>query len=220
LANPNNPTGTVLSEEELKAIAEVVEKAGLIVVADEIYAELTYDVKHTSFPSLPGMKERTVLLRGFSKAFAMTGWRIGYACGPSEVIQAMLKIHQYVALCAPTPAQVAALEALRNGGAELSRMRQQYDRCRRVLVDGLNEMGLRCVMPRGAFFAFPKVGHLGMSSEEFCERLLLEEKVAVVPGNVFGGSGEGFVRCSFAVSMENLTEALERIERFVKRKGR
>jgi len=217
LANPNNPTGVVMSEEELRAVAEVVEERDLIVIADEIYAELTYDVKHVSFASLPGMRERTVLLRGFSKAFAMTGWRVGYACGPAEIIEAMLKIHQYVALCAPTPAQVGALEALRNGRGELLRMRQQYDRCRRVLVDGLNELGLKCIMPQGAFYAFPKVGHLGMSSEEFSERLLLEEKVAVVPGNVFGQSGEGFVRCSFATSMDNLTEALERIERFLRK---
>ncbi|HIE09089.1 MAG TPA: aminotransferase class I/II-fold pyridoxal phosphate-dependent enzyme [Armatimonadetes bacterium] len=217
LANPNNPTGVVMSEEELRAVAEVVEERDLIVIADEIYAELTYDVKHVSFASLPGMRERTVLLRGFSKAFAMTGWRVGYACGPAEIIEAMLKIHQYVALCAPTPAQVGALEALRNGRGELLRMRQQYDRCRRVLVDGLNELGLKCIMPQGAFYAFPKVGHLGMSSEEFSERLLLEERVAVVPGNVFGQSGEGFVRCSFATSMDNLTEALERIERFLRK---
>ena len=217
LANPNNPTGVVMSEEELRAVAEVVEERDLIVIADEIYAELTYDVKHVSFASLPGMRERTVLLRGFSKAFAMTGWRVGYACGPAEIIEAMLKIHQYVALCAPTPAQVGALEALRNGRGELLRMRQQYDRCRRVLVDGLNELGLKCIMPQGAFYAFPKVRHLGMSSEEFSERLLLEEKVAVVPGNVFGQSGEGFVRCSFATSMDNLTEALERIERFLRK---
>lgn len=217
LANPNNPTGTVMTEEELRAIAEVVEEAGLIVLADEIYAELTYDVKHVCFPSLPGMEERTVLLRGFSKAFAMTGWRVGYACGPCEVIDAMLKIHQYVALCAPAPAQVAAIEALRNGRAELLRMRQQYDHCRRVLVDGLNELGLKCIMPQGAFYAFPKVSHLGLSSEEFAQRLLLEERVAVVPGNVFGESGEGFIRCSFATSIDNLTEALERIECFLRK---
>ena len=215
LCYPNNPTGAIMTEEELAAIAEVVEKNDLIVLADEIYSELTYDQSHTSFASLPRMKERTVVLNGFSKAYAMTGWRIGYAAAPEPVIKAMMKIHQYTMLCAPVVSQNAALEALRNGKQERKEMIESYNRRRRVISKGLNELGLDCAKPEGAFYAFPSIKSTGLSSEEFAERLLEEEGVVVIPGNVFGASGEGFVRCSYAASLDDIYEALNRMENFI-----
>ncbi len=219
LGYPNNPTGAVLPREELERIAAVAERNDLLVIADEIYDRLTYGVTHTSFASLPGMKERTVLLGGFSKDYAMTGWRVGYACAPAELIEAMMKVHQYVIMCAPTAAQAAALEALRSGEPYVQAMVDEYDRRRRVIVDGLNSIGLPTFEPRGAFYAFPDVRPTGLSSEEFVEALLKEEKVVTVPGDVFGPSGAGYVRLCYANSMENIEEALERIERFVRRRA-
>lgn len=218
LSYPNNPTGATISREELMEIAKVVKKHDLIVISDEVYDKLTYQGKHTCFASLPAMKNRTILLNGFSKAYAMTGWRMGYACGHPEVIGHMTKIHQYTMLCAPVTAQMAALEALQNGRDEMQKMVAEYDRRRKLVVKGFNEIGLSCFEPKGAFYAFPSVKNTGLSSVEFAERLLMEAKVAVVPGNVFGsnGVGEGHIRCSYAASVENLTEALERIGRFVK----
>ncbi len=215
LCYPNNPTGAIMTEEELAAIAEVVNKYDLIVLADEIYSELTYDQSHTSFASLPKMKERTVLLNGFSKAYAMTGWRIGYAAAPEPVIKAMMKIHQYTMLCAPVVSQNAAIEALRNGKQERKEMIESYNRRRRVISKGLNEIGLDCAKPQGAFYAFPSIKSTGLSSEEFAEKLLEEEGVVVIPGNVFGGSGEGFVRCSYAAGLDDIYEALNRMENFL-----
>lgn len=196
-------------------IARLVEKHDLIVITDEIYAELTYGQKHVSFASLPGMKDRTILISGFSKAFAMTGWRMGYACGHPELIGAMLKIHQYTVMCAPVMGQMAALEALRNGLEEKDKMVDSYNQRRRLVVKGFREIGLQCHEPQGAFYAFPSIVTTGLSSEEFAERLLLENKVAVVPGHVFGLGGEGFIRCSYATSVQQLTEALHRIGEFV-----
>ncbi|MDP9381708.1 MAG: aminotransferase class I/II-fold pyridoxal phosphate-dependent enzyme [Chloroflexota bacterium] len=219
LGYPNNPTGAVLPREELERIAAVAERNDLLVIADEIYDRLTYGVTHTSFASLPGMKERTVLLGGFSKDYAMTGWRVGYACAPAELIEAMMKVHQYVIMCAPTAAQAAALEALRSGEPYVQAMVDEYDRRRRVIVDGLNSIGLPTFEPRGAFYAFPDVRPTGLSSEEFVEALLKEEKVVTVPGDVFGPSGAGYVRLCYANSMENIEEALERIERFARRRA-
>ena len=215
LCYPNNPTGAVMNKEELEEIARLVEKHDLFVLADEIYGELTYDHSHTSFASLPGMKERTVLLNGFSKAYAMTGWRIGYAAAPEPIIKAMMKIHQYTMLCAPIVSQSAALEALRNGNKEKDKMVKSYNQRRRVIVKGLNEIGLDCFEPKGSFYAFPSIQSTGLSSEEFAERLLQEEGVVVIPGNVFGASGEGFIRCSYAASLEDIYEALNRMERFL-----
>ena len=215
LCYPNNPTGAVMTEEELKEIAEIVEENDLFVLADEIYAELTYDYSYTSFASLEGMKERTVLLNGFSKAYAMTGWRIGYAAAPEPIISAMMKIHQYTMLCAPIVSQNAALEALRNGNQEKDKMVKSYNQRRRVIVKGLNEIGLDCFETKGSFYVFPSIKSTGLSSEEFAQQLLEEEGVVVIPGNVFGESGEGFVRCSYAASLENIYEALNRMERFV-----
>lgn len=216
LSYPNNPTGATISGEELMEIAKVVKKHDLIVISDEIYDHLTYEGKHTCFAALPAMKNRTVLLNGFSKAYAMTGWRLGYACGHPEVITHMTKIHQYTMLCAPVMAQMAALEALQNGAEEMSRMVAEYDRRRRLVLKGFREIGLPCFEPKGAFYAFPSIEHTGLSSDEFAERLLMEAKVAVVPGNVFGANGEGHVRCSYAASVESITEAIERIGRFLK----
>jgi aminotransferase len=215
LCSPNNPTGTLLSRSDLEAIAKVVEKHDLLVLADEIYAELVYDDVYTSFPTLKGMKERTILISGFSKGFAMTGWRLGFVCAPQEIAQAMLKIHQYAMMCAPTMAQFAALEALKNGRDDVEAMRKSYRQRRNYFVQSLNEIGLSCHNPGGAFYAFPSIQSTGLTSEEFAERLLLQEKVAVVPGNVFGVSGEGYVRCSYASSMEQLQEAIKRMKRFV-----
>lgn len=217
---PNNPTGAIMDREGAEAIAALAIKHDLLVISDEIYAHLTYDGKHVCIPSIPGMAERTLLLNGFSKAYAMTGWRLGYAAGPADVIAAMTKIHQYTMLCAPITAQKAAIEALKNGAVERDRMIEQYNQRRHVIVNGLNQIGLACVEPKGAFYAFPSIVSTGMSSEDFCEALLKEEKVAVVPGNAFGTTGEGFIRCSYASSIDNIKEALKRIERFLKNRNK
>ena len=217
---PANPTGAVMPREKLAQIAELATNRGIIVISDEIYAQLVYGVEHTCFAALPGMRENTVLLGGFSKAFAMTGWRIGYACGPSEIISTMTKIHQYTMMCAPTMGQIAAIEALKAGGNDSMEMVAEYNRRRRVIVKGLCDIGLDCFEPKGAFYAFPSIRGTGMNSEEFAERLLTEEKVAVVPGSAFGKCGEGYVRCCYATSMEDIQEALVRIKRFVDKHGR
>jgi aminotransferase len=213
---PSNPTGGIMSYEDWLPIAKIVEEHDLIVISDEIYAELTYEHKHVSFASLPGMRDRTVLVSGFSKAFAMTGWRMGYACGHHDIISAMLKIHQYSIMCAPAMGQVAALEALRNGMEEKDRMIESYNQRRRLVVKGFRDIGLQCHEPQGAFYVFPSIASTGLSSEEFAERLLREGKVAAVPGNVFGLGGEGFVRCSYAYSVTQLLEAIDRIGKFLK----
>lgn len=216
LCSPNNPTGTVLSKGDLEKIAEVVEKHDLLVISDEIYAELTYDEPYTSFPAVKNMRDRTILISGFSKAFAMTGWRLGFACGPKTILQAMLKIHQYTMMCAPTMAQHAALEALVNGQKDVVKMKESYRQRRSLVIHALEEMGLSCHVPGGAFYVFPSVKKTGLSSEEFAEQLLMKEQVAVVPGSVFGESGEGHVRCSYATSVQKLEEAMRRIDRFLK----
>lgn len=214
LPYPNNPTGAVMNRQDLEAIADVLRETSIMVISDEIYAELTYEGKHVCFAELPGMWERTITLNGFSKAFAMTGWRMGYACGPKELMDVLCKIHQYTMLCAPTPGQYAALEALNIGAqndyADVRRMVESYDRRRRLIVNGLREAGLRCHEPMGAFYAFPAVPD-GMNSQDFCERLLWEKKVAAVPGDAFGPLGDGFFRCSYAASNENIKKAVERI---------
>lgn len=215
LCNPNNPTGTMLNREELLPIAELVEAHDLLVLSDEIYAELSYEADYVSFSSLPGMQERTILISGFSKSFAMTGWRLGYAAGPAELIQAMTKIHQYTIMCAPTMAQYGAVEALRSGSASVEHMKKSYRQRRNFVTSSLDEMGLMTNRPGGAFYIFPSIKETGMSSEAFAEALLMEEKVAVVPGSVFGESGEGYIRCSYATSMKQLTEAMKRMKRFV-----
>jgi aminotransferase len=217
LGYPSNPTGAVMDKGELAKIAEVAKRHNLLVISDEIYERLVYGVEHTCFASLPGMKERTILLSGFSKAYAMTGWRIGYAAAREEIIEAMMKIHQYTMMCAPTMAQMAALEALRAGDAQVEEMVAEYDQRRRVMVKGLNDIGLTCFEPKGAFYAFPSIKGTGLSSEEFAESLLIEDKVAVVPGSTFGQCGEGHIRCCYATSLEEIEEALERMARFVKR---
>ena len=221
LPYPNNPTGAVMGREDLTKIAEVLRGTDIMVISDEIYAELTYEGKHVSFAAIPGMWERTITLNGFSKAFAMTGWRMGFACGPREVMAVMCKIHQYTMLCAPTPGQYAALEALSSGEqndyADVRRMVDSYDRRRRLIVHGLREAGLSCHEPRGAFYAFPAVPE-GMDSQTFCEKLLWEKKVAAVPGDAFGALGDGFIRCSYAASVENIQKAVERIAAFVRGK--
>lgn len=218
LPYPNNPTGGIMTKREVEAIAEVLEGTNILVISDEIYAELTYGgACHFSIAQIPSMKERTVIVSGFSKAYAMTGWRLGYACGPQALIAAMTKIHQFAIMSAPTTSQYAAIAALRDGDEDIERMKREYDRRRRLIVDGFRKMGLSCFEPLGAFYVFPCIKSTGYSSNEFCERLLEEEKVAVVPGNAFGESGEGFIRCSYAYSVEQITEALARIERFVKR---
>ena len=214
---PNNPTGAVMRKEHLEEIAEVLRGTEILVLADEIYAELTYgDTRHVSIASIPEMYERTVLVSGFSKAYAMTGWRLGYACGHPDLMKAMTKVHQFAIMSAPTTAQYAAIEALKNGDNDIAMMRDEYDRRRRVMVKGFNDMGLSCFEPEGAFYVFPCIKSTGMTSDVFCETLLYEKKVAVVPGNAFGKSGEGFVRCSYAYSIENINEALNRIEAFVR----
>jgi aminotransferase len=216
LCSPNNPTGTVLSKGDLEKIAEVVEKHDLLVISDEIYAELTYDEPYTSFPAVRNMRDRTILISGFSKAFAMTGWRLGFACGPKAILQAMLKIHQYTMMCAPTMAQHAAFEALVNGQKDVVKMKESYRQRRSLVIHALEEMGLSCHVPGGAFYVFPSIEKTGLSSEEFAEQLLMKEQVAVVPGSVFGESGEGHVRCSYATSVQKLEEAMRRIDRFIK----
>jgi aminotransferase len=213
---PNNPTGAVMPREDLIKIAAFAERHDLIVISDEIYGDLTYEGQHTCFSSLPGMRERTILLNGFSKAYAMTGWRIGYALSNSDFIGAMTKIHQYTMLCAPITAQIAAIEALRRGEEPMRKMVAEYNQRRRLMLDGLRNMGLNCFEPKGAFYIFPSIRETGMKSLEFAEQLLKTEKVALVPGDAFGESGEGFVRCSYASSAANLSEALTRIERFLK----
>lgn len=215
LCYPNNPTGAVMTQDDLRAIAEVAIEHDLFVISDEIYAELTYGRRHASIAALPGMQDRTVVINGMSKAFAMTGWRIGYAAGPSDIMDGMLKIHQYTALCAPSMGQMAALEALRNGTAEKNRMVESYDRRRRLIVEGFNDIGLRCQEPRGAFYAFPDIRSTGLSSQQFAEDVLRTMKVAVVPGDVFGATGEGFIRCSYATSEAQIETALERIAAYL-----
>lgn len=212
---PNNPTGAIMEREDLEAIAEVIIKHDLFVMSDEIYAELTYKDDHVSIASLPGMKERTILINGFSKAYAMTGWRLGYACGPKEIIQQMTKIHQFAIMCAPTTSQYAAVEALKNGDSDVEEMRTSYNQRRRFLMDAFRKMGLECFEPYGAFYVFPCIKEFGMTSDEFATRFLEEEKVAVVPGTAFGDSGEGYLRISYAYSLEKLRLAMEKMERFV-----
>ncbi|RKM54850.1 aminotransferase class I/II-fold pyridoxal phosphate-dependent enzyme [Butyrivibrio sp. X503] len=212
---PNNPTGAVMGKEDLEAIAKVVVEKDLYVISDEIYSELTYNGKHVSIVSLPGMKERTILINGFSKAYAMTGWRLGYACGPEEIMSQMVKIHQFAIMCAPTTSQYAAIEALKNGDDDVKMMREQYNHRRRYLLNEFERIGLPCFEPYGAFYVFPSIKKFGMSSEEFCTRLLKEEKLAVVPGTAFGGCGEGYIRISYAYSVENLKAAMERLENFI-----
>ena len=215
---PNNPTGGVMSKSDLEAIAEVLKGTDILVLSDEIYAELLYsDEPHTPFSKIDGMYDRTVVVNGFSKAFAMTGWRLGYAMGPERIIKLMTKVHQYGIMSSPTTSQYAAIEALRSCDEDVERMREEYNYRRRVIVDGFRNMGLSCFEPYGAFYVFPCIKRTGMTSEEFCNRLLEEEKVAVVPGNAFGESGEGFIRCSYAYSIENIEEALKRIGRFVEK---
>ncbi len=212
---PANPTGAVMNRDKLIQIAEVARRHKLLVISDEIYAKLVYDVEHTCLAALPEMKESTILLGGFSKTFAMTGWRIGYAAAPREITTAMTKIHQYTLLCAPIMGQVAAIEALKSGEASTAEMAEEYNRRRLVIVKGLNDIGLPCFEPHGAFYAFPSIKGTGMNSEEFAERLLIEEKVAVVPGVAFGQCGEGYVRCCYATSLVDIEEALSRMKRFV-----
>ena len=214
---PNNPTGGIMGREDLEAIAEVLRDTNIMVISDEIYAELTYGQKHVSIANIPDMYERTIVVNGFSKSHAMTGWRLGYACGPKEIIKQMLKLHQYGIMAAPTTSQYAAIEAMREGDGDVEMMQQDYDYRRKLLLDGLLNLGLSCFEPKGAFYMFPDIRSTGLSSEEFCERFLLEEKVAVIPGNAFGAGGEGFVRICYASSVENLTEALRRLERFLER---
>jgi aminotransferase len=212
---PANPTGSVMTREKLAQIAEVARRHRLLVISDEIYARLVYSVEHTCFATLPEMKENTILLGGFSKAYAMTGWRIGYAAANKEVIAAMTKIHQYTMLCAPIMGQIAAIEALKSGESSIAEMVEDYNRRRLVMVKGLNDIGLPCFKPKGAFYAFPSIKVTGMTSEEFAEKLLMEEKVAVVPGSAFGQCGEGYVRCCYATSLAEIEEALSRMGRFV-----
>lgn len=214
---PNNPTGAVMSRERLTEIASVAQKHDLLVLSDEIYDRLVYGVEHVCFPALPNMKERTILLGGFSKTYAMTGWRLGYAAAPGEILAGMHKVHQYIVMCAPTPAQVAGVEALREGEDAVQEMIRQYDQRRNVIVQGLNSIGMPCFEPHGAFYAFPSIQNTDLNSEQFSEKLLSEQKVAVVPGNAFGDSGEGFVRCSYATSLVKIEEALARLEEFVNR---
>ncbi len=216
---PNNPTGAVMERKDLEAIAEVVKKHDLFVLSDEIYAELTYveGQDHVTIASLPGMRERTVLINGFSKAYAMTGWRLGYVCAPAVILEQMLKIHQYAIMCAPTTSQYAAVEAVREGDADVAGMREEYNGRRRYLMHRFREMGLKCFEPFGAFYAFPCIQEFGMTSEEFATRMLQEEKVVVVPGTAFGDCGEGFLRISYAYSLESLKEALDRMEAFIRK---
>lgn len=212
---PNNPTGAIMTKDELMPIVEVLKDKNVIVISDEIYSELTYEGKHVSIASFPEMKEKTLVINGFSKAFAMTGWRLGYLCGNSILIESMKKIHQYAIMCAPTTAQYGAIEALKNSDDDVDEMVREYNRRRRVLVDGFRKMGLDCFEPKGAFYVFPCIKSTGLSSEEFCEGLLRQEKVLVVPGNAFGDCGEGYVRACYASSIEQIMESLKRIERFV-----
>lgn len=219
LGYPNNPTGAVMTRGVLEQIAALAEEKDLLLISDEIYDQLVYGIEHVCVPSLPGMRERTILLGGFSKDYAMTGWRIGYACAPSELLAAMRKVHQYTIMSAPTTAQAAAVVALEQGLEHVERMRREYDRRRRLIVDGFNTLGMDCFEPRGAFYAFPSIARSGMSSDDFAMRLLEEEEVAMVPGDAFGASGAGFVRASYATAYEEIEEALNRLERFMRRHG-
>jgi aminotransferase len=216
---PNNPTGAVMSRERLTEIAQVAEKHDLIVISDEIYDQLVYGVPHNCFATLPNMRERTITISGFSKSYAMTGWRVGYAAGPAEILGALRKIHQYTIMSAPTTAQMAALEAIQHGAEHVERMRSEYNRRRELIVGGLNELGLKTFEPKGAFYAFPNVTATGMDDSTFAETLLEEERVAVVPGTAFGASGAGFVRCSYATAYEKIEQALERLRSFMSRHG-
>ena len=215
LPYPSNPTGAVMDREDIEALAEVLRDTNIAVISDEIYAELTFGKTHVSVPSVDGMKERTILVNGFSKAFAMTGWRLGYLCAPKELCSVMTKIHQYAIMCAPTTSQYAAIAALRESDEDVAQMVEEYDRRRRIIVNGFNEIGLECREPFGAFYAFPSIKSTGMTSEEFCEKLLYAKKVAVVPGTAFGDSGEGFIRASYCYSLSHIKEALKRIKEFI-----
>ena len=214
---PNNPTGAIMERKDLEAIAEVIIKHDIFVMSDEIYGELTYTEKHVSIVEIPGMRERTILINGFSKAYAMTGWRLGYACGPAEIIQQMTKLHQFAIMCAPTTSQYAAIEALKNGDEDINEMRMAYNQRRRYLMNAFREMELECFEPYGAFYVFPCIREFGMTSDEFATRFLEEEKVAVVPGTAFGDCGEGYLRISYAYSLENLKVAIGRLEHFLKK---
>lgn len=215
LSYPNNPTGAIMGKEELEAIANVLRGKEILVISDEIYAELTYGEDHVSIANIEGMYDQTVILSGFSKAYAMTGWRLGYALGPEPIIQAMTKVHQYAIMSAPTTSQYAAIAAMKNGDQDVENMRNAYDQRRKIMVDGFRNMGLECFEPLGAFYVFPSIQKTGLTSEEFCEKLLYDQKVAVIPGTAFGESGEGFIRCSYAYSVDEIKEALGRIEQFV-----
>ena len=217
---PNNPTGAIMEAKDLEEIAKIVAERDLFVISDEIYGELTYGTDHTTIAAFPGMKERTVLINGFSKSYAMTGWRLGYAAAPAQILAQMLKIHQFAIMCAPTTSQYAAVSALRNGDGDVKMMRESYDQRRRYLMNAFKEMGLECFEPHGAFYTFPSIKRFGMTSDEFATRLLYEEKVAVVPGTAFGYCGEGYVRISYAYSLKNLKEALGRIQRFIEKLDR
>ncbi len=219
LGYPCNPTGATMSRERLNEIAALVKRHDLLVISDELYDRLTYGAEHVSFPSLPGMYSRTILLNGFSKAYAMTGWRVGYIAAPAEILDMMRRVHQYTIMSAPTVSQYAALAALQEGEPFVQEMRAEYDRRRRLIVSGLNEIGLTCIEPQGAFYAFPSIAVTGMDDNEFAERLIQEERVAAVPGSAFGESGKGHIRCSYATAYEKIEEALERMQRFVRRHG-
>ncbi len=216
LPYPNNPTGAIMDRDELEEIAKVLRNTNIIILSDEIYAELTYGIDHTSIAALDGMRERVIIASGFSKAYAMTGWRMGYMCAPRELTREMLKIHQYAIMCAPTTSQYAALEAIVNGDTDIKTMRDEYNRRRRYLVSGLKAIGIKCFEPEGAFYAYPNISEFGLSSDEFCNRLLEEFDVAIVPGSAFGNCGEGFARISYAYSVEHISKALDKIEAFVK----
>ena len=217
LPYPNNPTGAIMTREDLEEIAGVLRGTDIMVLSDEIYGELTYGTNHTSIASLEGMRERTIIASGFSKAYAMTGWRLGYTLAPREITKQMLKVHQYAIMCAPTASQFAAVEAMRNGDADVERMRAEYNRRRRYLVGGLRGLGIECFDPEGAFYVYPNISKFGLSSEEFCEKLLAEGGVAIVPGTAFGECGEGFARISYAYSVEHISKAIDRIEKFISR---
>ena len=212
---PNNPTGGVMTREELEGIAKVIKKHNIAVLSDEIYAELTYGFRHTSIAEIDGMRERTIVVNGLSKAYAMTGWRIGYVCAPRELEKQMYKLHQFEIMCSPTTSQYAAIEAVRDGDEDIEYMKAEYNRRRKLIVGGLHDIGLECFEPEGAFYVFPKIGGFGMTSDEFCERLLYENRVAIVPGNAFGECGEGFARISYAYSVEHIKTALEKMEQFI-----
>ena len=216
LAYPNNPTGAIMTREELEDIADIVRDTNIVILSDEIYSELTFGRRHTSIATLPEMRERTIIASGFSKAYAMTGWRMGYIAAPREIFAQILKIHQYCIMCAPTTSQFAAIEAVKNGDEDIERMKDEYDRRRRYLLSSFKDIGIECFVPEGAFYAFPNVGKFGLTSEEFCQRLLNDFRCAIVPGTAFGDNGEGFARISYAYSIKHINQALERIEAFIK----